>query len=205
MEGTGLSFRPYISTTGFYLARGWVLWFVRHRKLRSLSFLLWGALFALMPVMSYQAGAAPAAPQSKASAHLTQVTNLTPPPAPASPAILAAQAAQQPAPAVQPFSYYRYNGYAYGNCTYYVANRRNIPRNWGNARSWFYSARVAGFATGSEPRAGAIAWTPMGYYGHVALVEEVSGSMVRISEMNFAGWNRISTRWVPASSFSYIY
>jgi len=97
-------------------------------------------------------------------------------------------------------------GYSYGYCTYYVALRRNIPGNWGNANAWYYNAQIAGFSVGSVPVAGAIAWTGGGYYGHVAYVESVSGDTVTISEMNgTAGWGRVDTRTVSASSFLYIY
>lgn len=99
------------------------------------------------------------------------------------------------------------NGYAYGYCTYYVASRRSVPSSWGNANAWYYNAQASGYGVGSSPRPGAIAQTSGGYggYGHVAFVESVSGDMVTVSEMNYAGWNRVSSRTVPASSFRYIY
>lgn len=102
---------------------------------------------------------------------------------------------------------FRGNGYAYGYCTYYVAGRRPIPNGWGDARSWYYNAQFSGFRVGRTPAVGAIAWTPRGYYGHVALVEQVNGSMVQVSEMNYNGnWNRVTSRWVNYSEFSgYIY
>jgi len=101
---------------------------------------------------------------------------------------------------------YSGNGYAFGYCTYYVATRRNIPGNWGNANQWYYNAQASGFSVGSVPVAGAIAWSGAGYYGHVAYVESVSGSMVTISEMNYNGnWDIVTRRTVPASSFRYIY
>lgn len=98
------------------------------------------------------------------------------------------------------------NGYSYGYCTYYVASRRSIPSNWGNANQWYYNAQASGFSIGSTPVPGAIAWTGAGYYGHVAYVESVSGGMVTISEMNYNGnWGRVTSRTVSASSFRYIY
>jgi surface antigen len=98
------------------------------------------------------------------------------------------------------------NGYAFGYCTWYVANRRNIPSNWGNANQWYYNAQASGFSVGSTPVPGAIAWTGAGYYGHVAYVESVSGGNVTISEMNYNGnWDRVTYRTVSASSFRYIY
>ncbi|HSX48583.1 MAG TPA: CHAP domain-containing protein [Candidatus Nanoarchaeia archaeon] len=109
----------------------------------------------------------------------------------------AGSAAQQPGTAR--------NGYAFGNCTYYVATRRAVPNNWGNARSWYGNAQRAGYHVDTIPVEGAIAWIPLGYFGHVAIVEKVSGNQVFISEMNYKGWNRISQRWASISDFKYIY
>jgi surface antigen len=110
------------------------------------------------------------------------------------------------APALTHFAFSG-NGYAYGYCTYYVASRRAVPSNWGNANAWYYNAQASGFSVGSTPVVGAIAWTGAGYYGHVAYVEGVnSDGSVRVSEMNYnGGWNRVSSRTVSASSFRYIY
>ncbi|MBW4061124.1 LysM peptidoglycan-binding domain-containing protein [Candidatus Saccharibacteria bacterium] len=98
------------------------------------------------------------------------------------------------------------NGYSFGYCTWYVANRRSVPSNWGNANAWYYNAQASGFSVGSTPVPGAIAWSGAGYYGHVAYVESVSGGNVTISEMNFNGnWDKVTYRTVSASSFRYIY
>ncbi len=98
------------------------------------------------------------------------------------------------------------NGYSFGYCTWYVANRRSVPGSWGNANAWYYNAQASGFSVGSSPVVGAIAWTGSGYYGHVAYVEGVSGGMVTVSEMNYNGnWDRVTSRTVSASSFRYIY
>jgi surface antigen len=99
------------------------------------------------------------------------------------------------------------NRYSRGQCTWYVAGRRQIPPNWGNARNWYYHAIASGWSTGTIPAFGAIAWTSAGYYGHVALVEQVSadGQQVFISEMNYRGVGVKTTRWVNTSAFKYIY
>lgn len=97
------------------------------------------------------------------------------------------------------------NRYARGNCTWYVASRRAVPGNWGNARTWLPRARAAGYATGSVPVPGAIAWTSAGYYGHVAYVEAVNGGNVLVSEMNYRGLYLTDQRWAPISAFQYIY
>jgi surface antigen len=99
------------------------------------------------------------------------------------------------------------NTYVRGQCTWYVAGRRQVPSSWGNARSWYYHASAEGWKVGTVPAIAAIAWTPAGTYGHVALVEQISpdGQQVFVSEMNFKGPFVRSTRWVNASAFKYIY
>ncbi len=99
------------------------------------------------------------------------------------------------------------NSYSWGQCTWYVAARRNVPSGWGNANQWYYHAKAAGWPVGTSPAPGAIAWTGAGWYGHVAYVEQVSagGASVYISEMNYRGVGVKSYRWVSASSFKYIY
>ena len=100
---------------------------------------------------------------------------------------------------------YTSSGYAFGHCTFYVAKRRPIPQNWGNARDWLRNAKAAGFTTGAHARPGAIGQTPAGYYGHVVYVEKVEGTQVYVSEMNYVGWNVKSYRWANENEFSYIY
>jgi LysM repeat protein len=84
--------------------------------------------------------------------------------------------------------------FAYGYCTWYVASRRYVP--WtGDAWQWFSGAKAMGFPTGNTPQPGAIMVTWESFVGHVAFVEQVNadGSFV-VSEMNYKGWNVISTR-----------
>jgi surface antigen len=96
------------------------------------------------------------------------------------------------------------NRYTRGYCTWYVANRRQVPPFWGDAVNWYYNAQASGYKVGNVPAQGAIAWLIGG--NHVAYVEQVSGSNIYISEMNFNGnWNAVTSRWAPASSFRYIY
>jgi len=99
------------------------------------------------------------------------------------------------------------NSYTRGQCTWYVAGRRQIPPNWHNAVSWYYNASASGWSVGTTPAVAAIAWTPEGAYGHVALVEQVSedGTQVYVSEMNHPIAGRITYRWASAKSFKYIY
>jgi len=99
------------------------------------------------------------------------------------------------------------NSYAAGECTWYVASRRQVPRNWGNANTWYARAAADGWGVGTTPTIGAIAQTTAGSLGHVALVEDISPDYqtVQISEMNYKGRYVTDKRWVPAKSFHYIY
>ena len=102
--------------------------------------------------------------------------------------------------------------FAYGFCTYYVATRRCVP--WlGNAKDWLGAAAAMGYKEGRAPVAGAIVVFRPGvsgvsYLGHVAYVEAVgpaqgipAGSF-KLSEMNYAGWNRVDYRIVSDSDGS---
>jgi surface antigen len=89
--------------------------------------------------------------------------------------------------------------FPYGYCTWYVAQKRYVP--WGgNASSWLANARASGKATGRTPRPGAIMVSGESRWGHVALVESVSGSSFTISEMNYVGFGKKSTRTLSANS-----
>lgn len=108
------------------------------------------------------------------------------------------------------------NRYAYGYCTYYAFNKRAaagrpIGSNWGNATTWASLARASGFAVDKSPRAGDVFQTSGGWggYGHVGYVEAVNANgSILVSEMNYAGWNRISSRTISADQvgmFNYIH
>jgi surface antigen len=101
------------------------------------------------------------------------------------------------------------NTYTRGQCTWYVASRRQVPNNWGNAVTWLFRARAAGYATGDQPRAGAVGWEKRSYsrLGHVVYVESVNADgSVNISEMNWGGRpGVVHYRTMPASAFVYIY
>jgi peptidoglycan DL-endopeptidase LytE len=88
------------------------------------------------------------------------------------------------------------NHFAFGNCTYYVYNRRQIP--WqGDASAWYGNAHAMGYATGRIPRPGSIMVTWESGYGHVAYVESVNpdGSWV-VSEMNWVAFNTVDRRLI---------
>jgi surface antigen len=104
--------------------------------------------------------------------------------------------AQQPAPVVLARAvaiYGPYNGYDYGFCTWYVANRRAqagnpVPGNLGNASTWDSRAAAMGLAVGKGPSVGAAVVTSYRGAGHVAFVEAINADgSIWISEMNSYG------------------
>lgn len=93
------------------------------------------------------------------------------------------------------------NSYWYGFCTWYAAQKRpDVPGGWGNAKSWLSSAQKDGWSVGNEPRIGAIVVTKESWAGHVGYVEKIAGDSVIISEMNFRGWARVSTRTIDKNN-----
>jgi surface antigen/LysM repeat protein len=89
--------------------------------------------------------------------------------------------------------------FPYGYCTWYVAQRRFVP--WGgNAGTWIYHAKAGGYQTGKTPRVGAIIVTAESWWGHVGVVEGVSGGSVTISEMNYKGWAKVDRRTISTGS-----
>lgn len=62
-----------------------------------------------------------------------------------------------------------------------VKNMRGVSLPaWGNAKTWYNSAKNAGFEVGSEPRNNSIIVWDITEYGHVAYVEKVSGDYMYI-------------------------
>lgn len=90
--------------------------------------------------------------------------------------------------------------FPYGYCTWYVATKRYVP--WGgNAGTWLYNSRAMGYKTGKEPVRGSImVTTESPYYGHVAYVESVGKDTFTVSEMNYVGFAKKSTRTVKKGS-----
>ncbi len=99
------------------------------------------------------------------------------------------------------------NRYAFGNCTSYAYERRAelgrpIGSFWGNASTWAANGGAAGFAVNKSPAPGAIMQNGGGWggYGHVAIVESINpDGTFTVSEMNYAGFNVISSRTIPMS------
>lgn len=96
--------------------------------------------------------------------------------------------------------------YAYGNCTYWAAERRAqtgrpVPNTWGDAVDWAGNAAADGYLVDNHPTQGAIMQTPAGGLGHVAFVEGVDPDGTwHISEMNVVGFDEVDYRALPASA-----
>ena len=76
--------------------------------------------------------------------------------------------------------------FPWGQCTWYVAQKRYIP--WrGHAKQWVTNARAMGYKIGTEPVPGAIIATKESWWGHVGYVENVTADAVTFSEMNHKG------------------
>jgi len=120
---------------------------------------------------------------------------------------------QEEQPSLSTSNFYdKSHTYSWGQCTWWVAQRRIIP-GWGNAINWLDGAIRSGFKVckGSNciPRVGAvISLSGHRYYGHVGYVEEVRGDKVVFSEMNYIGLGRMNYRTLRVGSPSikgYIY
>lgn len=92
---------------------------------------------------------------------------------------------------------YSVNWYPKGQCTWLVASMRPVGA-WNSASDWLWQAQRDGWATGSTPRPGAIAWR----YGHVAYVVSVNGSNMVVKEANYDYRGSIRTIEVPVSSYA---
>ena len=107
------------------------------------------------------------------------------------------------------------NRYALGNCTWYAYERRAaigrpIGSLWGNASNWAASARAAGYTVNKTPAPGAVFQYGGGYggYGHAGVVESVDSEYLYVTDMNYAGYNVVTSRKIPLSStghYSYIH
>lgn len=87
---------------------------------------------------------------------------------------------------------------AYGHMPYWGGH--------GNANQWPGSAQADGIPTGSTPRAGSVAVSMAGYYGHVMWVEEVYGNgYIRVSQMNYDLAGHYSEMVINGNGLVYIY
>jgi surface antigen len=128
-------------------------------------------------------------------------------PAPAAPAPVS-NVGSVPAASTASLTSSYVNDYAWGNCTYWVDERRAeiadpIPSTWGNAATWAERAEADGYVVNHTPSPGAIMQLPNVDYGlgHVAFVESVdSDGIWNISEMNVEGLDVVDHKAMPASA-----
>lgn len=92
------------------------------------------------------------------------------------------------------------NGFAPGQCTWYVAQIYSIPWS-GNANQWPAAAAAAGQAEGQTPVVGAIMESADSYFGHVSVVTSVSDDNDwTVTEMNYLGPYVVDTRQVTRAT-----
>lgn len=106
-------------------------------------------------------------------------------------------------------SSFKYNGYDYGYCTYWVALRRiqvgkPLPIGLGDASRWktnaIYKYGMADAVHVGNPQKYDAAITSFSGAGHVVFVEQVySDGSILVSEMNHLGWGRTDTRVFSAT------
>lgn len=95
------------------------------------------------------------------------------------------------------------NGFYYGYCTWWVAQKRPIP--WrGDAWQWWANAQLLGYPEGGTARPGAVAVFKISGRspaGHVAYVEAVNpdGTFV-VSEMNWGAFGVMDVRTITSLS-----
>jgi surface antigen len=86
-----------------------------------------------------------------------------------------------------------------GYCTWYVATKTKVP--WGgNGGEWGRNAAKMGYTFNHDPGPGDILVTNESRVGHVAYIESVVGDNIHISEMNYVGFNKKSTRVINKNS-----
>jgi surface antigen len=88
--------------------------------------------------------------------------------------------------------------FPYGQCTWYVSQQRYVPWS-GNAGTWLDQAKSFGYQTGEKPKKNAIAVFGGNRFGHVALVTNVKGDQMTVSEMNYQGFGQVDNREVSVS------
>ena len=107
-------------------------------------------------------------------------------------------------------NYYYKSGYGMTNCVAYAYGRiyeinKKAPLiNKGNASEWWsINKRNGYYEYGKKPEVGAIACWSGGRGGHVAVVEEVNGNTVTISESHYGG-KFFDTRRINSNGSGYI-
>lgn len=88
-----------------------------------------------------------------------------------------------------------------------AASGRTMPY-WGgagNAKQWPDNARSSNIPMDGSPKAGDVAISLAGPYGHAMYVEAVNGGNIYVSQYNYAGNGTYSTMTIPASGLYFIH
>ena len=88
-----------------------------------------------------------------------------------------------------------------------AASGRTMPY-WGgagNAKQWPDNARSSNIPVDGNPKAGDVAISLAGPYGHAMYVEAVNGGNIYVSQYNYAGNGTYSTMTIPASGLYFIH
>ncbi|MBQ7579763.1 MAG: RICIN domain-containing protein [Clostridia bacterium] len=115
--------------------------------------------------------------------------------------------------ATNPYNYYAKDDSGnWANCTWWAwqlayDNTGVALPAWGNAGTWYNSARNAGYSCGTTPAVNSIAVKSSGTYGHVQFVTAVSGSQIYVKEGGYRGTsNGYHEGWTSTSGvIGYIY
>ena len=75
----------------------------------------------------------------------------------------------------------------------------------GNANQWVGNARAAGIPVDGNPRAGDVAISMAGPYGHAMYVEGVSGGNIYVSQYNYGNAGEYSTMSIPSGGLYFIH
>ncbi len=97
-------------------------------------------------------------------------------------------------------------------CVSYTAFRvatsgRTMPY-WGghgNANQWPGNAQAAGIPVNNTPRAGDVAISMLGPYGHAMYVEQVNGNNVTVSQYNYGNNGEYSVMTIPKNGLQFIH
>ena len=91
----------------------------------------------------------------------------------------------------------------WGNCTRFVGQYKNVNW-WGNANQWLANARAKWHATWTQAKPWAIiVFGGGGYnprYGHVGIVQKVTGNQMVVVDMNYRRLNEVTYRNVTVGS-----
>jgi surface antigen len=102
-------------------------------------------------------------------------------------------------------------GMCYRQCVSYAAwkiykTKGYMPYGWGNANNWDDRARASGIAVDGNPRAGSIAVSNSGTWGHVMYVESVNANgTINISQYNVSLTGTYSEATINPRGLSFIH